>query len=200
MNPRITAVVVALVVAVLAVSSSLPWLKTPVLLALANGLAVCGVIVLIRAGQVSFGHAMYACFAGYAVAFIARAWHLDALLLIALATLLATAAGAVIGLFIVRYRGIFFGMLNLAFSMVLFSVLGKFGGVTGGGERNGGNTSGNGKAGHRESPLVVGWPFDRLRANGWQVNGTTPRSSAHTSSRRACASASSSASAPRPRR
>ena len=32
----------------------------------------------------------------------------------------------------VRYRGIFFGMLNLAFSMVLFSVLGKFGGITGG--------------------------------------------------------------------
>jgi ABC-type branched-subunit amino acid transport system permease subunit len=32
----------------------------------------------------------------------------------------------------VRYRGIFFGMLNLAFSMVLFSVLGKFGAFTGG--------------------------------------------------------------------
>jgi ABC-type branched-subunit amino acid transport system permease subunit len=41
-------------------------------------------------------------------------------------------AGAVIGAFMVRYRGIFFGMLNLAFSMVLFSVLGKFGAVTGG--------------------------------------------------------------------
>ena len=37
-----------------------------------------------------------------------------------------------IGLFVVRYRGIFFGMLNLAFSMVLFAVLGKFYGVTGG--------------------------------------------------------------------
>ena len=35
----------------------------------------------------------------------------------------AAVAGAVIGLFMVRYRGIFFGMLNLAFSMVLFSVL-----------------------------------------------------------------------------
>jgi ABC-type branched-subunit amino acid transport system permease subunit len=131
-SARITAVVVALIVAVLAVTLSMPWLKTPVLLALANGLAVCGVIVLIRAGQVSFGHAMFACLAGYAVAFIARAWHLDALLLIALGTIFATMAGAVIGLFMVRYRGIFFGMLNLAFSMVLFSVLGKFGGVTGG--------------------------------------------------------------------
>jgi ABC-type branched-subunit amino acid transport system permease subunit len=32
----------------------------------------------------------------------------------------------------VRYRAIFFGMLNLAFSMVLYAVLGKFGAVTGG--------------------------------------------------------------------
>ena len=47
-------------------------------------------------------------------------------------SLLTIVIGALVGLFMVRYRGIFFGMLNLAFSMVLFSVLGKFGGVTGG--------------------------------------------------------------------
>ncbi|MEK8050869.1 branched-chain amino acid ABC transporter permease [Ideonella sp. DXS22W] len=129
---RLSFVVLALVLAVAGATAAAPWLKTPVLLALANGLSVAGVIVLIRAGQVSFGHAMFACLAGYTVAFTARAWHLDALLLIALGTLLATVAGALIGVFMVRYRGIFFGMLNLAFSMVLFSVLGKFGGVTGG--------------------------------------------------------------------
>ena len=131
-TPRLQLLVVALVAAVLAMSLGLPWLKTPVLLALANGLAVTGVIVLIRAGQVSFGHAMFACLAGYGVAFIGRAYHLDALLLIALGTVAAALAGALIGVFMVRYRGIFFGMLNLAFSMVLFSVLGKFGAFTGG--------------------------------------------------------------------
>ncbi len=124
--------VAGLLVLVLALSLGLPWLKTPVLLSLSNGLAVLGVIVLIRAGQVSFGHAMFACLAGYGVTFIARAWHLDALLLVLLGTAGAALAGAVIGVFMVRYRGIFFGMLNLAFSMVLFSVLGKFGGLTGG--------------------------------------------------------------------
>ena len=129
---RLQGLVAVLVAAVLGLTLTLPWLKTPVLLALSNGLAVLGVIVLIRAGQVSFGHAMFACLAGYAVAFIGRGWHLDALLLIALGTAVAALAGAVIGVFMVRYRGIFFGMLNLAFSMVLFSVLGKFGGVTGG--------------------------------------------------------------------
>lgn len=129
---RMPVVVALLVAALLALCFTQPWLKTPVLLALANGMAVCGVILLIRAGQVSFGHAMFACLSGYAVAFAARAWQLDALLLIALGTGAAALAGALIGLFMVRYRGIFFGMLNLAFSMVLFSVLGKFGHVTGG--------------------------------------------------------------------
>ena len=129
---RLAVTVAVLVAAVLGLALWLPWLKTPLLIALADGLAVAGVIVLIRAGQVSFGHAMYACLAGYAVAFIGRAFHLDALLLIALGTGAAALAGAVIGVFMVRYRGIFFGMLNLAFSMVLFSVLGKFGAITGG--------------------------------------------------------------------
>ncbi len=129
---RLRLLVVLLAAAVLGLAFSFPWLKTPVLLALSNGLAVSGVIVLIRAGQVSFGNAMFACLAGYAAAFIAREWHLDALLLIALSCAFAALAGAVIGVFIVRYRGIFFGMLNLALSMVLFSVLGKFGSLTGG--------------------------------------------------------------------
>ena len=129
---RLRLLVGVLALAVLALGLGFPWLKTPLLLALANGLAVAGVIVLIRAGQVSFGNAMFACLAGYGAAFMARAWQLDALLLVGLSAVLAALAGAVIGLFIVRYRGIFFGMLNLALSMVLFSVLGKFGAVTGG--------------------------------------------------------------------
>lgn len=129
---RLRILVVLLALLVPALGLAFPWLKTPLMLALSNGMAVCGVIILIRAGQVSFGHAMFACLAGYTVAFAARRWQLDALVLIALATLAAAAASALVGLFMVRYRGIFFGMLNLALSMVLFSVLGKFGAVTGG--------------------------------------------------------------------
>lgn len=114
------------------ISHSFPWLKTPVIFSLCNGLAVLGVIVLIRAGQVSFGHAMYSCAAGYAVVFLARAYDLDGLVLIFLSTSVATLFSALLGLFIVRYRGIFFGMLNLAFSMVLYSIISKFTTVTGG--------------------------------------------------------------------
>ena len=46
--------------------------------------------------------------------------------------LCSTAFGLVIGAFVVRYRYIFFGMLNLAFSMVLYSILEKFFYITGG--------------------------------------------------------------------
>lgn len=129
---------VLVVVAVLAVLAlllpvTLPWLKTPVIIATCFGIAALGVGVLIRAGQMSFGHAMFSCAAGYEVAFAARSWpHLDSIALILIGTLVGAVAGAVIGAFVVRYRGIFFGMLNLALSMVLFAVLGKFFNVTGG--------------------------------------------------------------------
>ena len=133
---RLRALVLVLSCVVLGLAFTFPWLKTPVLLALSNGLAVLGVIVLIRAGQVSFGHAMFSCMAGYGVAALARGglfgWQLDALLLIALSTAGTALIGGLIALFTMRYRDIFFGMLNLALSMVLFSVLGKFGSVTGG--------------------------------------------------------------------
>jgi ABC-type branched-subunit amino acid transport system permease subunit len=44
----------------------------------------------------------------------------------------ALVAGAVVGVFVVRYRGIFFGMLNLAVCMVLYSLIGKLYTWTGG--------------------------------------------------------------------
>lgn len=110
-----------------------PWLKTPIVIATSFGIAALGVSILIRAGQLSFGHAMFACAAGYAVAFVARAWpQLDSALLILLGTVFGAVMGMIIGLFVVRYRAIFFGMLNLALSMVLFSILGKFYSLTGG--------------------------------------------------------------------
>nr|WP_233526612.1 MULTISPECIES: branched-chain amino acid ABC transporter permease [unclassified Herbaspirillum] len=110
-----------------------PWLKTPMVVATSFGIAALGVSILIRSGQLSFGHAMFSCAAGYAVAFTARAMpELDSAVLILLGTVFGAVMGMVIGLFVVRYRAIFFGMLNLALSMVLFSILGKFYSLTGG--------------------------------------------------------------------
>ena len=110
-----------------------PWSKTPLIMALCYGIASMGVAIMMRAGQVSFGHALYAAIAAYSVAFAARAFpHLDGLVLMLIGVLASISAAALIGLFVVRYRGIFFGMLNLALSMVVFSMLGKFYNLTGG--------------------------------------------------------------------
>jgi ABC-type branched-subunit amino acid transport system permease subunit len=110
-----------------------PWIKVPIIVGLCYGLAALGVAVLMRAGQVSFGHAMYSCIAGYAAAYLSRAYPgLDGLVIIAAGVVASVIAGAIVGLFVVRYREIFFGMLNLAISMVLYSVLGKFYEITGG--------------------------------------------------------------------
>ncbi|MCY1391150.1 urea ABC transporter, permease protein UrtC [compost metagenome] len=123
----------AAAVVVLGVALAFPWLKIPLILSLCYGLAALGIVVLLRAGQISFGHGMYACISGYVVAFVSkRCPEMDGLFLIALGTLASVVAGMLIGAFVVRYREIFFGMLNLAISMVLFTVLGKFYELTGG--------------------------------------------------------------------
>jgi ABC-type branched-subunit amino acid transport system permease subunit len=110
-----------------------PWMKTPLIIGLSYGFAALGVSILIRAGQVSFGHAGFTCLAGYAIVALSRTWpQIDGLLLLAAGAGTGLVAGAVVGLFMRRYRGIFFGMLNLALSMVLFAALGKFYHLTGG--------------------------------------------------------------------
>lgn len=122
-----------LVIVGLVVPHVLPWIKTPFIFTTAFGIAALGVSILVRAGQVSFGHAMYMCFAGYFVAYLSR-WMpgLDVVVLMLGGTAFAAISGLVIGSFVVRYRTIFFGMLNLALSMVLFAALGKFYDYTGG--------------------------------------------------------------------
>jgi branched-chain amino acid transport system permease protein len=102
-----------------------PWLKFVLTIALAKGIAVLGIMLLLRAGQVSFGHALYVAIGAYAVAFLAPSMP-DAALLLPAAALGTTLAGVLIGMFVSRYREIFFGMLNLALSMVFHSMLEKF--------------------------------------------------------------------------
>ncbi len=110
-----------------------PWSKIVLTLALAKGLAVLGIVVLLQAGQVSFGHALFFAVSAYAAAFLGQAFaggELISMLLVGVAASLVI--GLLVGLFVVRYRYIFFGMLNLAFSMIFYSILEKFYYLTGG--------------------------------------------------------------------
>jgi ABC-type branched-subunit amino acid transport system permease subunit len=122
-------------VGVLAVAGGgLPrWLVFLLTLAFAKGVAVLSVVVLMRAGLVSFGQGLFFAAAAYAAGFAMRGWGLrEALVLVPVGVAVAVLLGAVVGLLVARYRDIFFAMLTLAFSMVLYGVLIKAYTVTGG--------------------------------------------------------------------
>lgn len=145
-EPLLAALVAA---AMIAAAFLAPWLKFVLTVALAKGLAVLGILLLLRAGQVSFGHALYVSFGAYVVAFLAGSLG-DALLLLPLAAVGSGLLGLIVGLFVTRYREIFFGMLNLALSMVFYSLLEKLYHIT------------KGTDGIRvELPTVLGLRFER---------------------------------------
>lgn len=110
-----------------------PSLATLMTLILAKGIVVLGIVVLLQAGQVSFGHAMFFGVGAYATAFWGKYIGAgDLLVFILIGPIAGLILGLIVGLFVVRYREIFFGMLNLAFSMVLWSLLEKLFHITNG--------------------------------------------------------------------
>ena len=102
------------------------WVASLATIAFANALVVLGLVVLWRAGLVSFGQALYYCIGAYTVALIAR-WtgFKDAFGLLLLGGLAAGLVAALVGSLVARYREIFFAMLSLALSMILYGVLVK---------------------------------------------------------------------------
>jgi len=102
------------------------WIASLATIAFANALVVLGLVVLWRAGLVSFGQALYYCIGAYTVALIAR-WtgFTDAIALVLLGGIGAGLVAALVGALLARYREIFFAMLSLALSMILYGVLVK---------------------------------------------------------------------------
>jgi len=84
-------------------------------------------------GLLSFGHSAYFGMGAYAVAFTVKYLKISSMEAFLLAGLLASAAiAALFGFLCVRYTRIFFGILTLALSQVLWSLAFKFFWVTGG--------------------------------------------------------------------
>lgn len=102
------------------------WLGFLLTLAFAKALVVLGVVIQMRAGLVSFGQALFYCVGGYGVGLAARHWGLgDGLAQLAVGIAAATLLALVTGLLLTRYREIFFAMMTLALSMILYGVLVK---------------------------------------------------------------------------
>lgn len=109
------------------------WVTFLLTLAVAKSVMVLAIALLLRGGLVSFGHGMFFAAGAYTVG-MAMKWGglREAVVLTFLGVLAAAAAAALLGLLIARYRGIFFAMLNMAISMVVYALLLKLYWVTGG--------------------------------------------------------------------
>ena len=95
-------------------------------LSFCNGLVILGLLILMRAGLISFGHGMYYCLGGYAVAMTYNFMQIkEVFVLITFSILAGFIVSFFLGFFVRRFRGIFFAMLNLALSMILFGIIVK---------------------------------------------------------------------------
>jgi branched-chain amino acid transport system permease protein len=103
------------------------WLLSLGTLSAASGLVSLGVVLMMRGGVVSFGQGLVFAGGGYAAALLANKFGVsDALVLLFAGGAAAVALAAPFAPLLGRYRGIFFAMLTLALSMVLYGVLVKW--------------------------------------------------------------------------
>lgn len=102
------------------------WLVFMAMLVLAKSVVVLGLLVLMRTGLVSFGQGLYFGIGAYAAALLSHHWHIaDAAMMLLAGAAAAGLIAALLGLLLAGYRDIFFAMLSLAFSMILYGLLVK---------------------------------------------------------------------------
>ncbi len=123
-----TSIAIGVITVVLLVAAPfLPnWAMSLANVALCYGTVVLGMMLLMRTGLVSFGHGLYYCLGAYAAGMIDQMLKLpDMALMVAAAAAATAVVSAILGLLLARYRDIFFAMLSLAFSMILYGLLVK---------------------------------------------------------------------------
>jgi ABC-type branched-subunit amino acid transport system permease subunit len=102
------------------------WLMSLGTIALANGLVSLGILIMMRSGVVPFGQGLVFAAGGYAAALAFNKMGVtDVLLLASMGGVCAVLIAAPFAPLLARYRGIFFAMLTLALSMVLYGILVK---------------------------------------------------------------------------
>ena len=101
------------------------WMRTIGLQTLSRGLVAIGLLILWRAGLVSFGHALFFGFGAYTVAMLQILGVRDLFLLMICGIFTAGMLAFFLGFLLRQYRAIFFALLNMAFSMILYGVLAK---------------------------------------------------------------------------
>lgn len=122
------------------------WLTFVLVLALGKGLVVLGLILLMRAGLVSFGQGLYYCIGGYFAGVLTQKFGItDVFVILVGGAVLAVGVAAIVGQLLCRYRAIFFSMFSMAVSMILYGILVRSQGL--------GSTDGFNVA----KPSLLGW-------------------------------------------
>jgi ABC-type branched-subunit amino acid transport system permease subunit len=121
------AILAATSLILLAVGPVIPrWAMFLINVSLCYGIVVLGMMLLMRTGVVSFGHGLYYCLGAYAAGTLDQVYKISDMGLMLIAAILVTGlVSAAIGALLRKYRDIFFAMLSLAFSMILYGLLVK---------------------------------------------------------------------------
>jgi branched-chain amino acid transport system permease protein len=126
--PRSIPLACVLALAVLVVIGlTLPdWAMFLATMAFSKGMVALGVVCLMRFGLVSFGQGLYYCLGAYASGLMASWIGTSDIFLLSLLGIIASGlVAAVFGPLLATYRGIFFAMLTLSLSMILYGTLSK---------------------------------------------------------------------------
>ena len=132
MKPRIKpdltpAILVAIFAAVVGLAFVLPqWVMFLLTIAMAKAFVVLGLVILQRTGLVSFGQALYYCLGAYCAGALSKFYAVsDVVLLMAAGGAASLLLAVILGFLLANYRGIFFGLLSMALSMILYGLLVK---------------------------------------------------------------------------
>lgn len=125
-SDRTVLILFASLLALLLVGLLLPKWLFLLTLALGKGIVVLGLVLLLRTGLVSFGQGLFYCLGAYAVGSLGQFFDITGVLLLLLTGIaVGVAMSVVLGFLMAKYRGIFFAMLSLAFSMIAYGLLVK---------------------------------------------------------------------------
>jgi len=115
-----------------------PLVLPPFFLQLLTEIAIIGLfatafnLLMGFGGMLSFGHAAYFALGAYAAALLVKKAGWPMLLALPVSPVVAAAGALLFGFFIVRLSHTYFAMLSLAFGQIVFTVIFKWKGLTGG--------------------------------------------------------------------
>ena len=120
---RFALVLLALVIA----SPVLPqWALFIITIAACNGLVALGLMLFMRLGLISFGQALFFCAGGYVTGMLSMLLKVSDIFVLMFASAIVSGFLAyILGFLLSKYRTIFFGLLSMAFSMILYGLLVK---------------------------------------------------------------------------